>query len=1126
MIRPSWNWLRQQLKKKRRRQSRRRLVAERLESRAMLAADTLATLTGTVFSDQTDDGLTGDDPRLSSITVELFRDGGDGLFDAGLGGGDDTSVGTTTTDGFGVYEFTDLGADTYFVRQTAGSGFIQKSGEDVVTVTITGSQAAGVMGTSIDSFNSTDQTVTASGTSGTTANSSIAAPEAVGGERDLFVELTSTATSISIDVAATAQQLMEFSASATATGTRTITWDGADGDATSLDPVGLGGIDLTQAGANTGFLLQVGADQSDAQLRITAHTDGSNSSTSTVTLPNTAGPANDLLFVPLSGFTVASGTGVDFTNIGALEFEILQGTTAVDGQIDFVSMVGPTEITTNFANFESLSLGDQVFDDENNNGVFDTGTESGISGVTVNLFEDTDSSGDFTPGTDTQLATTTTDGSGTFTFTGLFPGDYLVQIPDSALTGALAGFVSSTGNAPTPDPDDDTNNDDNGDELASQGIVTGVISLAPNTEPTNDGDTDSDTNLSLDIGIFAPTDLEITKSDSVDPVVAGESLTYTLNVTNNGPAAATGVTVVDTLPAGVTFQSATPSQGTASEAGGVVTALLGSLASGSSATVSITVDVDSSTTSALSNSATVSGNEIDLVSANDTATEPTDVTTEIDLQITKSDSVDPTVAGELLTYTLNVLNNGPSDATGVIVTDTLPAGVTFDSATPSQGSASEAGGVVTANLGALAAGASATITIIVDVPPSATGTLTNTAQVTGNETETNAANNTDTETTALTSEVNVSITKSDSVDPVTAGESLTYTLTVSNSGPSDATGVAVSDTLPGDLTFTTGSATQGTVSHSAGVVDITVGTLTPGQSETITIVGTVASSATAALSNVATVTSNGTETDSADNTATEPTDVIQSTDLQITKTDSIDPVLAGDPLTYTLTVTNAGPSDATGVTVTDTLPTEVSFNSATASQGTTSNVGNTVTGNLGSLVAGASATMTIVTDVTPNFLGLLTNTATVTGNQTDPTPANNTDTITTQTMLDPSSIAGNVYIDFDNDGIQDPSESVLPGVTITLTGTDAAGNPVNLTTTTDASGAYSFTNLVAGTYELSETQPAIFPDGIDTAGTGATSNTQNDLFDTIILNAGVDAVGFNFGELPPALSKRQFLASS
>jgi uncharacterized repeat protein (TIGR01451 family) len=1123
MLTPPWNWLKQ-LRRKKRRTARRRLGGERLESRAMLAADSLATITGTAFSDQTDNGLTGDDSLQGGVAVELWRDGGNGTFDNGVG--DDVSIGTTSTDGAGVYSFTDLIAGVYFAEQTTPSGFIQKAGENVASVTISSLQAGGVFGTSIDSFNSTDQSALATGSAGNTGSSSIGAFEAIGAERDLFVELTSTATSISLDVAASAQQLLEFSASATATGRRLIVWDGPDGDATAVDPFGLGSIDLTQAGANTGFLFQIGADKSDAQLELTIHT-GANSSRATgIALPDTGGAATQLLFLPFSSFTINSGSGATLTAVGALELEILQGSSAVDGQIDFVSMVGPTQLTANFANFEALSLGDLVFNDLNNNGVFDSGTESGISGVGVNLLQDTNGSGDFTPGVDVLVNSALTNGSGNYIFTGLFPGDYLLQIPPSTLTGGLLGFVSSTGNIPTPDPDTNTNNDDDSDDFVGQGVVTGVITLAANQEPINDGDSDPDTNLSLDVGIFAATDLQITKADSVDPVVAGNPLTYTLTVTNNGPAPATGVTVTDMLPAGITFQSATPSQGTATETAGVVTAPLGNLASGATATVSIVVAVGSSTTTALSNSATVTGNELDLVPGNNSATEPTTLNTEIDLQITKADSVDPAVAGQALTYTLIVLNNGPSDATGVIVTDSLPAGITFGSVTPSQGTAAEAAGVVTATVGTLASGATATVTIVVNVPASAAGTLSNTAQVTANETETNAANNSDTETTALISQVDVAITKTDTVDPVTAGENLTYTLVVTNNGPSNATNVVVTDTLPTQFSFATGAATQGTVTQAAGVATATIGSLTPGQSETITITGSVASSTLTALSNVASVTSTQTDTVPGNNTVTEPTAVVGVTDLRISKTESIDPVLAGDSLTYSITVNNDGPSDATLVSVVDALPANVSFVSATSSQGSVVNAAGTVTASLGTIVTGGSATVSIVTDVLPNFLGTLTNTATVTGNQTDPTPGNNSATVNTTSNILPSSIAGVVYVDLDNDGVQDPTESPIPNVTVTLTGTDVVGNPVNVVQTTNAAGAYLFSNLVAGTYQLAETQPAVFPDGIDTAGNAATSNTQNDVFDTIVLNAGADATAFNFGEMPPAFSKRQFLASS
>src|SRR5205823_468251 len=98
-----------------------------------------------------------------------------------------------------------------------------------------------------------------------------------------------------------------------------------------------------------------------------------------------------------------------------------------------------------------------------------------------------------------------------------------------------------------------------------------------------------------------------------------------------------------------------------------------------------------------------------------------------DLSITKTDSPDPVLAGQQLTYTLAVHNQGPSTAIATQVTDNLPAGATFDSATPSQGSCGQASGTVTCTLGTLASGANATIDV--KVRPQAAGSLTNQASV-------------------------------------------------------------------------------------------------------------------------------------------------------------------------------------------------------------------------------------------------------------------------------------------------------------------------------------------------------------------------------------------------------------
>ena len=116
-----------------------------------------------------------------------------------------------------------------------------------------------------------------------------------------------------------------------------------------------------------------------------------------------------------------------------------------------------------------------------------------------------------------------------------------------------------------------------------------------------------------------------------------------------------------------------------------------------------------------------------------------------------------------------------------------------------------------------------------------------------------------------------------------------------------------------------------------------------------------------------------------------------------------------------------------------------------------------------------------------------------------------------------SSIAGTVYEDLNNDGVHDAGEAGIAGVEVVLTGTDDLGNPVSLTTTTDADGNYSFTDLRPGTYTVTETQPAVYLDGIDTAGSsGGDATTVNDEISAITLPAFTDAVDYDFGELPPA----------
>ncbi len=153
--------------------------------------------------------------------------------------------------------------------------------------------------------------------------------------------------------------------------------------------------------------------------------------------------------------------------------------------------------------FEELSLGDLVWEDSNNDGIKDP-TESGVANVTLTLWEDT--TGDGLPDTPTGM-TTSTDGNGNYSFTGLAPGDYVVQIDASNFgPGApLEDWVTSDGNdvlGTAPDSDDDVNGDDNGYDAGASGILSQAVTLASGSEPTNDGDASDNSNLSVDFGVY------------------------------------------------------------------------------------------------------------------------------------------------------------------------------------------------------------------------------------------------------------------------------------------------------------------------------------------------------------------------------------------------------------------------------------------------------------------------------------------------------------------------------------------------------------------------------------------------------------------------------------------------
>jgi uncharacterized repeat protein (TIGR01451 family) len=515
-----------------------------------------------------------------------------------------------------------------------------------------------------------------------------------------------------------------------------------------------------------------------------------------------------------------------------------------------------------------------------------------------------------------------------------------------------------------------------------------IDSSTDDPTPGNNSDTEA-------TEVDTSADLSIVKIDSADPVAVGDQLVYTLTVENDGPSSAQDVVVTDPMPAGVTVDSISPSTGSCVEAAAIVTCDLGTLPPDATATITITTTPSVPSGATLSNIAFVTSSTSDPTPGNDADDEDTDVASPADLEITKVDVTDPISAGELLTYTISVTNNGPQTAADVVASDVVPAGTSFVSAT---GGGTESGGTVTWTIGNMANGASTSVDVTVLVDPDRTTDLTNTASVAGSTADPDPSNDEDTELTSVVTEADLGLAKTDGSTTVALGVSATYTLTLTNNGPSTVPpGAVVIDDAPSGTTISTSDPECSVASNS--VTCTTSAALAPGDAVAWDVTVNVPNGyADDTLTNVAVISSSPvTDPDAANDTAEDVDDVVSESDLSITKTDSVDPVVPGEQLTYTIGVSNAGPADAEDVVVTDPLLAGTTFVSAT---GGGTEAGGTVTWNVGTLANGASTSFEVTVEVDPGVTNDLSNTAAVTSSMFDPDPSN--DEATENTAVTPS----------------------------------------------------------------------------------------------------------------------------
>ena len=317
-------------------------------------------------------------------------------------------------------------------------------------------------------------------------------------------------------------------------------------------------------------------------------------------------------------------------------------------------------------------------------------------------------------------------------------------------------------------------------------------------------------------------------------------------------------------------------------------------------------------------------------------------------------------------------------------------------------------------------------------------------------------------TATFATHADLGITATPSPEPVGAGATLTYTLNVSNAGPSQANAISLTDTLPAAAAFVSAGGSGWSCSGS-GPVTCTLPSLGIAAASPVTI-SVTAPAAAGAIVNTASVTSSTGDLIAGNNTATTTSNVFARADLGVTQSGAPAAICTGQPITYTLNVSNGGPSTATSVSVSDALPSGVGFVSAGGSGWTCSGV-STVTCTRPSLPTGAAPLITIVINA-PGTAGTATNAVSVSSATNDPASGNNASSASTTVNAVPGTPTPSNNGPLCVGATLQLSTPTVAGATYSWTGPNgfvsSLQNPTIANVTPAAAGLYSVTVAVSG----------------------------------------------------------------
>ncbi len=400
-------------------------------------------------------------------------------------------------------------------------------------------------------------------------------------------------------------------------------------------------------------------------------------------------------------------------------------------------------------------------------------------------------------------------------------------------------------------------------------IVTVTINDQGNT---GSGGPLSDTK-SFNITVLGQSDLDISKSVTPNSSIPGQTITYTLALSNPGNTLATGVIITDDLPVTITNIISTNSGATITPTVGVTFSwTVEDLSPNENGIITITGQISSGVSGILTNTAEITSTSVDSDTSNNTSTATLTVNG-ADLAVGKWVISILPIEGETITYTIVITNNGPNTATNVVISDVLPTGITYGglvTGSPSQGSYSSGSMGVWQGI-TLTNGVTASLVYTATIDNGTAGhTLVNTVAISSSDAEDGNTANNSTSASVTVSTFDLTISK----DAVRSDEVITYTIIAQNNGPTAAPGAIISDSLPAGVLSFTWSCSSSTgvtclTSNGTGLINEATGAFPAGEQLVYTVRATAVNS-TAVVTNTTTITSTtgSGDSDSTNNRAT------------------------------------------------------------------------------------------------------------------------------------------------------------------------------------------------------------------------------------------------------------------